>query len=134
MPEKAPPAFKEPSVGLFTRDVLRLTKFYESLGFQEEYRYPADGEPEHVEVRLDGLTIGISSVEAAVQGHGLDPKMGGHPAYVLVWTDDVDAAYERLTATGAPSLSKPHDFLKTLRNAWVADPDGNPVNLAQRRR
>lgn len=121
-------------MGLFTSDVPRLAKFYESLGFVEEYRYPPEGEPEHIEAKLEGLTIAISSAEAAVKGHGLDPKMGGRPAYVLVWTDDVDAAYERLTAMGAPSLSKPHDFLKTLRNAWVADPDGNPVNLAQRRR
>jgi len=30
-------------------------------------------------------------------------------------------------------LSPPRDFLN-LRSAWVADPDGNPVNIAQRRK
>jgi len=38
-----------------------------------------------------------------------------------------------LTADGAPSLSEPHDFLSDLRLAWVADPDGNPIQLAQKR-
>ncbi|HEU0026684.1 MAG TPA: hypothetical protein VFQ25_06170 [Ktedonobacterales bacterium] len=41
--------------------------------------------------------------------------------------------YARLTAAGAPSLSLPHDFLTHLRVAWVADPDGNPIQLVQRR-
>jgi predicted enzyme related to lactoylglutathione lyase len=52
---------------------------------------------------------------------------------VVVWTDDADAAYARLVAAGAPALSEPHDWLGTLRVAWVADPEGNPVELVQRR-
>ena len=28
---------------------------------------------------------------------------------------------------------EPHDFLDSLRAAWVADPDGNPVQIVTRR-
>ncbi len=38
--------------------------------------------------------------------------------------------YARLTAAGAPSLSAPYDWLADLRLAWVADPDGDPIQLA----
>ncbi|MDI3340417.1 MAG: hypothetical protein QJR03_07775 [Sphaerobacter sp.] len=50
-------------------------------------------------------------------------------AEVCLWTDDVDRAYAELVAKGAQPLSSPHDFLGRLRAAWVADPDGNPVEI-----
>ncbi|MFZ0829796.1 MAG: VOC family protein [Thermoplasmata archaeon] len=126
-------AFQDPSIGLFTRNVIRLVKFYEGLGFRETYRNPTTGPPEHVELKLAGLTIAVSSVDAAIASHGLNPDLGGRPVYILLWTRDTDAAYTRLTAEGASSLRPPHDFLPNLRTAWVADPDGNPISLAQRR-
>jgi catechol-2,3-dioxygenase len=30
-------------------------------------------------------------------------------------------------------LPAPHDFFDSLRAAWVADPDGNPVQIVMRR-
>lgn len=34
---------------------------------------------------------------------------------------------------GAPLLSPAHDFLNgELRAAWIADPDGNPIQVVQR--
>jgi hypothetical protein len=38
---------------------------YTQLGFEESYRYPTTGTPEHFEVRNGGLTIGVASIEAA---------------------------------------------------------------------
>jgi hypothetical protein len=39
-----------------------------------------------------------------------------------------------LTAKGAPLLSAAHDFLDgSLRSAWIADPDGNPIQLVQQK-
>jgi catechol 2,3-dioxygenase-like lactoylglutathione lyase family enzyme len=46
---------------------------------------------------------------------------------------DTDAAFARLVAEGARELSELHDWLGTLRVAWVADPDNNPIELVQRR-
>jgi catechol 2,3-dioxygenase-like lactoylglutathione lyase family enzyme len=126
--------FRSPAINIYSHDVERLASFYEGLGFRETFRTPKDGTPDHVEVVLDGFTIGIASVEAAAADHGLSPALSGRPVEIVLWTDDTDGAYARLTADGAPSLSAPHDWLSDLRLAWVADPDGNPIQLAQKRR
>lgn len=125
--------FAKPAINIYTHDVMRLAAFYEGLGFRETFRTPAEGTPIHVEVTLDGFTIGIALVESAIADHGLAPKLDGRPVEIVLWSDDTDAAYARLTAAGAPSLSPPHDWLTNLRLAWVADPDGNPIQLAQLR-
>ena len=65
---------------------------------------------------------------------GLKRNLNGKPVGILLWTDDVDRDYARLTPEGAPSLSRPHNFLSSLRSAWVADPDGNRINISQRRK
>jgi uncharacterized glyoxalase superfamily protein PhnB len=125
--------FSKPAINVYSHDVMRLVSFYERLGFRETFRTPQDGAPVHVELNLDGFTIGIADVDAASAHHGLSPNLGGRPVEILLWTDDTDRDYARLTADGAPSLSAPHDFLSDLRLAWVADPDGNPIQLAQHR-
>jgi catechol 2,3-dioxygenase-like lactoylglutathione lyase family enzyme len=125
--------FRNPAINIYSHDLMRLVRFYEGLGFRETFRTPQEGKPVHVEVTLDRFTIGIASVEAAAVDHGLRPDLGGRPVEIVLWTDDTDRDYARLTADGAPSLSQPHDFLTDLRLAWVADPDGNPIQLAQHR-
>jgi predicted enzyme related to lactoylglutathione lyase len=127
------PAFSHPAVNVYSNDVGRLTAFYRGLGFRETFRTPDSGDPDHVELRLDDFTLGVAAVSAATSDHGLRPNLGGRPVEIVLWTDDTDAAYEDLTRAGAPSLSAPHDFLSSLRCAWVADPDGNPIQLVQRR-
>ncbi len=126
---------ERPSINIFSRDVARLAGFYERLGFRETFRTPKDGLPVHVEVTLDHFTIGISSVEAAISDHGLNPNLDGRPIGIVLRSDDTDHDYERLTAAeGAKSLSAPHDFQSDLRIAWVADPDDNPIQIVQHRK
>jgi catechol 2,3-dioxygenase-like lactoylglutathione lyase family enzyme len=126
--------FQAPMINLYTRDVPRLAGFYERLGFRETFRTPKEGAPVHVEIELDGFKVGIASVKAAIKEHGLEPDLGGRPVEIVLWTNDVDCDHARLTADGAPALSPPHDFLAgRLRAAWIADPDGNPIQLVQHR-
>ena len=125
--------FTRPAINIYSHDVMRLVRFYDGLGFRETFRTPKEGTPVHVEVTMDGFTIGIAQVDAAIADHGLNPDLGGRPVEIVLWTDDADRDHARLTADGAPSLSAPHDFLSHLRLAWVADPDGNPIQLAQKR-
>jgi catechol 2,3-dioxygenase-like lactoylglutathione lyase family enzyme len=132
--DSLPSMFSKAAINVYSRDVVRLVAFYEGLGFRETFRTPQDGVPDHVEVVLDGFTIGIASVEAASADHGLNPNLGGRPVEIVLWTDDADGDYARLMADGAPSLSPPHDWLSDLRLAWLADPDGNPIQLAQHRK
>lgn len=125
--------FREPQVNFYVRDVERSVRFYaELLGFVETFRTPEEGEPANVELRMGGLILGLASIESARSVHGLAADEGPPRAEVCVWTDDVDAAYAWLLARGAEEVSAPHDFLGRLRAAWVADPDGNPVQVVAR--
>jgi predicted enzyme related to lactoylglutathione lyase len=83
---------------------------------------------------LDLFTLGIATLEAAREHHGLRPEEEGRGIEIVLWTDDTDSAVSALVAKGAPLLSPAHDFLDgKLRAAWIADPDGNPIQLVRRR-
>ena len=123
--------FREPQVILFSEDVSRAAAFYQALGFRETFRVPVEGEPIHVDLVLDGYKLGIASVASTRDDHGLDPVSEGQRTAVILWTDDTAAAYAELTAKGVPGLKGPHEWLGRLLIAWIADPDGNPVQLVQ---
>ena len=123
--------FSAPQVVLFSADVPRAAAFYSSLGFREVFRVPTDGEPIHVDLELDGYRLGLASVESTRDDHGLDPVAEGQRAAVVLWTDDTAAAYEAVTAAGAPAIAAPHVWLDRLFIAWTADPDGHPLQLVQ---
>jgi catechol 2,3-dioxygenase-like lactoylglutathione lyase family enzyme len=125
------PVFRTPQVILFSDDLPRAVAFYRGLGFAETFRVPADGEPIHVDLALDGYKIGIASAASARDDHGLDPIAEGQRVTVVLWTEDTAAAYGDLVASGAPALASPHVWLGRLLIAWTADPDGNPVQLVQ---
>jgi catechol 2,3-dioxygenase-like lactoylglutathione lyase family enzyme len=127
--------FFTPQVNIFSEDVDRSVAFYTRLGFAETFRSPRDGAPLHVELVLDGLKIGIAAVTSAVADHGLDVDLSlpGRGMEIVLWTHDTDAAFSRLVEAGARALSEPHNWLDSLRVAWVADPDDNPIELVQRR-
>jgi lactoylglutathione lyase len=120
-------------VNLYTRDIEAGVRFYrELLGFEETFRTPADGTPEHVELNLNGFGVGLGTVEAAKLVHGVDASPGS-PAMVLVlWTDDVDQTFEQLIAAGTPVIQRPHNTGAHNRNALVHDPDGNLVEIVAR--
>lgn len=123
--------FRSPQVILFSEDVTQAATFYTGLGFTETFRVPTEGDPIHIDLVLDGYKIGVASVASTRDDHGLDPVPSGQRAAVILWTDDTAAAYAKLTAAGAPAVAAPHVWLDRLLIAWTADPDGNPIQLAQ---
>jgi uncharacterized glyoxalase superfamily protein PhnB len=121
-------------VNLYADDVGPGVAFYAALGFEETYRYAPAGEPLHVELRHGGLTIGIASVHAARDEHGLEVSQEGAAMEIVLWCEDVDAAYAQALAAGATVMRDPHDFQNgRLRVGWVMDPLGNPLELVQER-
>jgi len=124
---------RRPQITLYSRNLPGVRAFYESLGFRETFRYPDEGPEIHVEFVLDGFILGIVDIAVGAKEHGFDVNLGGHTIELVLWNDDTDALFERLVADGAPVLAEPHDWLGDLRVAWVADPDGNPVQLVQKR-
>jgi catechol 2,3-dioxygenase-like lactoylglutathione lyase family enzyme len=127
--------FSAPQVNVYSNDVARGVAFYRELGFEETFRTPREGDPIHVELELDGFKLGVASVASARADHGLDLDLGspGRGMEIALWVDDCDAAFSRLLEAGARPLSEPHDWLESLRVAWIADLDDNPVELVQRR-
>jgi lactoylglutathione lyase len=126
--------FSDPMVNIYSHDLEAAVRFYgEGLGFSESFRTPAEGAPEHVELRLDGVTLALSAAEAAERVHSLTVAPGSHGFQLVVWTDDVDAAYAELVAAGVPAHTPPHDTGNDNRNAVVRDPDGNLVELVATR-
>ncbi len=129
------PKFVDPAINYYVDDVETAVRFYiEHFGFVETFRTPQQGKPMHVEVTLGSFILGLASKESAQSMHGLPLGPGGSPsAELVVWTENVDEAYGLLLDKGVPGLSAPHDFLSSLRSAWVMDPDGNPVQIVSRR-
>jgi lactoylglutathione lyase len=126
--------FTTPMVNLYTRDIEAGIRFYRDLlGFTETFRTPREGTPEHVELRLDSFTVGLGTVEAARRVHGVDAAPGSPAMVLVIWTDDVDAAFAELTAAGIPAVQPPHDTGNSNRNALLRDPDGNLVELVAKR-
>jgi len=119
-------------VNEYADDVQQGVDFYSALGFEETFRTPREGVPRHVELRAAGLTVGISSVEAARDDHGVEVSQGGAAMGIVLWCEDVDAAYAQALAAGATALHEPHEFQGSLlRVGWLMDPLGNPLQLVQ---
>jgi catechol 2,3-dioxygenase-like lactoylglutathione lyase family enzyme len=127
--------FSTPQVNIYSEDVVRAVDFYRGIGFEETFRTPPEGDPIHVELELDGFTLGIAAVTSVAADHGLnlDLSKPGRGMEIALWSDDTDASFARLVAAGARALSEPHDWLGNLRVAWVADLDDNPIQLVERR-
>jgi catechol 2,3-dioxygenase-like lactoylglutathione lyase family enzyme len=121
--------FENPQVNLYVQDVEESARFYrDSFGFEETFRTSG-----HVELRLGSFTLGLAAIEALRDVHGISTDGSGAPrAELVVWAEDVDQAYADLVARDVTALSAPHDFAGSLRAAWVADPDGNPVQIVTR--
>jgi lactoylglutathione lyase len=117
-------------VNLYTADIEAGVRFYRDLlGFEETFRTPTEGIPAHVELTLNGFALGLGTVQAAKAAHGVDAAPGSAALAVVLWTDDVDAAFERLTSAGVQAVRPPHDSGNGNRNALLADPDGNLVEI-----
>jgi len=122
--------FRAPQVNLYSRDLPRAVSFYKQFGFVETFRTPDKGPIEHIELKLDGFTLGIATFDAARNTHGLSPGGEGHWAEIAIETDDVDKSVKELVAKGARLITPPHDFAGgRVRAGWIADPDGNPVQI-----
>ncbi|MEX0954298.1 MAG: VOC family protein [Rhizobiaceae bacterium] len=121
--------FEDAQVNLYVADIDNVLAFYTAIGFSENFRAPADGPSEHVEVGLGGLTLGITRADVVGAVHGQMPLLGNPQAEVVVWCDDVDRAFAYACEKGAPQIRSPGNFGGRLRMAWVRDPAGNPVKF-----
>lgn len=114
---------------IYAGDVKAAVGFYERLGFEQQYQFPPDGEPEYVGLRRDAADLGI--VHESSPQRMIGQRMGDGPRFDLfVYVDDVDASIGSLRDAGVPVLREAEDMPWGERIAFVSDPDGNPVTLA----
>jgi len=122
--------FASAFVNLYTNDIEAGLRFYRDLlGFEETFRTPEQGTPEHVELKLNGFGLGLGTVQAARRVHGVDASPGSPAMVLVIWTDNVDTAFEHLRSAGAGVVQPPHDTGNSNRNALLRDPDGNLVEI-----
>ena len=127
------PVFRNHLYNIYTRNIESSLQFYQGLlGSTETFRTPKEGPPDHVEMELGHLNLAVSTLEALKRDHGLSGGGGPPRGEVVLWVSDADRALSWLNERGVPTLSPSHDFAGTLRGAWVADPEGNPVQLVAR--
>ncbi len=60
-------------------------------------------------------------------------ERGLFPAFLYIYVDDADRAYQRALTAGATSIETPRDTPYGDRRAMVADPQGNLFQIAHRR-
>jgi uncharacterized glyoxalase superfamily protein PhnB len=96
----------------------------EVLGFRVAIRFtvPGGGPVGHIELERHGavLTLGLAG-----------SRFGQTASITLVFVDDVDAACARIPAAGGTILDEATDQPWGLRQAVVADPEGQRWELSQ---
>ena len=116
------------SAQIYVSDYDRALAFYtEQLGWEKRDDAPMGGEARWLVVGIPGSTTGVS-----LAGPGMldDHTPGGYTGITIV-TDDIDAAYARLTAAGVRFTQPVTEMPWGDRATWFADPDDNTLYLIQ---
>ena len=110
-----------------TPDLAAALAFYRDLlGATVSYEFPGpDGQPGYVGLELGTAQLGIGRDPAATIRQS-------ERFSLWVYTDDCDAAVERLRTAGVEIVEEPIDQPWGERVARVVDPDGNLVIIGQR--
>ena len=114
---------------LYARDVARAAAFWELLGFERRYAFPPGDDAGYVSLRRGAHDVAVTSAAWPVDRYGIE--MGAGPRVeMFVYVENVDAMVRSLRESGVHVLREPEDMPWGERVATVADPDGNPVALA----
>jgi lactoylglutathione lyase len=116
---------------LYAKDVEAVAAFYARLGFAENFRMPSpDGSVGYIGLRREQAELAVTTEDSPRTLAGVEPGPG--PRHELfVYVDDVDRTVADLrAAAGAAVVREPADMPWGERLAWVRDPEGNLVSLA----
>ncbi|WP_328393687.1 VOC family protein [Streptomyces sp. NBC_00390] len=119
---------------LYTTDVNKLLNFYrDALGFEVLFRLPETGAAVFGTVRLGpDYYITMTTYDNVKQATGIANigRSRMHQSEVVVLTPDVDALFARAKRAGARVLMAPKDQPWGERSAYVADPEGNLIQIS----
>lgn len=113
---------------LYADDVSATVSFYQrAFGLDTRFVQPSG---DYAEMETGATALGIVSRDF-VAGHlrGAAGKRGAPSAEIGIVVEDVAAAVERAVGAGAEPLSEPAEMPWGQTIAYVADPNGFPVEL-----
>lgn len=106
-------------------------EFYrQAFGAEERMRMPGpNGSVVHAELQI-GDSVLMMGDENPDQGAPSPKTLGGSPAGVMIYVEDVDATFERAVAAGAEVEAPPMDMFWGDRFGKLVDPFGHKWSLA----
>jgi predicted enzyme related to lactoylglutathione lyase len=111
---------------ILTLDLAGLLHFYATLfGAVETSRYPSEGRPFYVGLRIGDSELGLVANEEEVATTSVQRML------LSVEVQDADALLDRVEPLGGTALGAANDMPWGQRVAHIRDPDGNTVNLTQ---
>jgi catechol 2,3-dioxygenase-like lactoylglutathione lyase family enzyme len=115
---------------LIVEDLDRALHFYTGLlGLRLGHR---SGDYAQLDTGATRLALYTRSAMAKTLSMSLDAPAANMPGFEIGFkVADVDAAFSELVARGAPAVVPPTDRFWGQRTAYVRDPDGHLVELAQ---
>lgn len=116
-------------VVLIVDDIDKAQRFYtETLGLPLKHR-----RGDYAQMALSGTRLALFSRKAmgSVLGDALGPETSAAKFELGFKVEDCDAAFEELVACGVPAITAPETRSWGQRTAYVADPDGNLIELVQ---
>ncbi|HEY8516084.1 MAG TPA: VOC family protein [Candidatus Binatia bacterium] len=117
-------------VVLIVADLERALAFYQgTLGLELQHRAER-----YAQLRAGTTRLSLYAREAMAEtlGTPLEPPSRTAPAFELGFkVEDCDAAFAELAAAGVEAVTPPTTRPWGQRTAYVRDPDGNLIELAQ---
>lgn len=115
---------------LIVEDLDRALGFYvDVLGLRLGHR---SGEYAQLDTGTTRLSLYTRSAMAETLGMTLDPPAASAPGFEVGFkVSDVDAVFTELIARGAHPVMPPTDRFWGQRTAYLRDPDGHLIELAQ---
>ena len=109
-------------------DLERALAFYRLLGIHEAFRlHREDGSLMLIYLHVAGDRF----IEMFPGGPPPDPNRKGSFMHLCLLTDDLGTTVERLREAGVAIEREPKVGLDHNWQAWIRDPDGNPIELMQ---
>ncbi len=130
MPKPIPEGYHTVTPYLAVRDAAKALDFYtKALGAKERFRFEHGGKIGHAEFQI-GDSIVMLSDEWPEGGHLSPQSLGGTPASLHIYVDDVDNAFKRAIDAGAKEERAVQDQFYGDRSGTFLDPFGHRWNLA----
>jgi len=126
-----PPGYPRVSPYLIVQDAKRALGWYvDALNAVESVRMPGPGGTVmHAEFKI-GDSVVMMGEQSADQNCHAPPHYGGTPVSMVVYVEDVDAAFARALESGATAERPPADQPFGDRMGTLVDPFGHRWHLA----